>query len=191
MDPRWESDQIVLYDGLNVHRVKDALKTEQKQVRGQQAAGCLLYGNDWFRVCIRPASKISNASAWQCRNSPHTTSVIFLNDSEELRLQPIFANSSENVSGLGSNLTPRKGQSADNPWQRHGSTPPKEPRPVRAPSPFGSIPNSASSWGALTGLTVYHGPNPWRSHGLRVACPFGAKRLRLKRKGGMRVSAEP
>ena len=30
----------------------------------------------------------------------YTTSVIFLDDSEELRLQPIFANSSENVSGL-------------------------------------------------------------------------------------------
>jgi hypothetical protein len=106
--------------------------------------------------------------------------VIFLDDSEGLRLQRVLANSSENVSGLESNLTPRKGQSADNPWQRHGSTPPKEPRPVRAPSPFRSIPNSASSWGALTGLTVYHRPNPWRCHGLRVACPFGAKRLRLK-----------
>jgi hypothetical protein len=85
---------------------------------------------------------------------PHTTSVIFLDDSEELRLQPNFANSSGNVSGLESNLTPRKGQSADNPWQRHGSTPPKEPRPVGAPSPFGSIPKSASSWGALTATVI-------------------------------------
>jgi hypothetical protein len=113
----------------------------------------------------------------------HTTSVIFLDDSEELRLQPIFANSSENVSGLESDLTPRKGQSAENPWQRHGSTPPKEPRPVRAPSPFGAIPNSASSWGALTRAYCLSRTKPMAWPWAAGSLPLRGEKTPVKMKG--------
>jgi hypothetical protein len=72
-----------------------------------------------------------------------------------------------------------------------GRTPRRNDRPERwllktHGNAMGHPPERATpSWGALKGLTVYSGPNPWRGHGLRVACPFGAKRLRLKWKGGM------
>ena len=48
-----------------------------------------------------------------------------------------------------------------------------------------ACPVHSKSWrhhGApLQGLRFYNGSNPWRCHGLRVHCPFGAETLRLFR----------
>ena len=56
------------------------------------------------------------------------------------------------------------------PWYSHRQ---KESAPGTRPDR--PIPKRASSWGAPSGLGVCNGPHPWRCHGLRGECPFGAE----------------
>ncbi len=103
-----------------------------------------------------------------------TTAVIFLDDLRRASLARNVPHGAENQCGPAQNLTPREGHLTRSPWQRRGTTiPPKKSALQGHPNLLGPFQRGRQPGAPLQGLRFYNGSNPWRCHGLRVACPFG------------------
>jgi hypothetical protein len=81
------------------------------------------------------------------------------------------AGASYHLSMITGVFSPRRGSLLAAHGNAMGQPSPNRNRPERAPEPARSIPKRASSWGALSVLSVCNGPYPRRCRGLRVACP--------------------
>ena len=94
----------------------------------------------------------------------------------------IIPHSSENRRRLPPNLMPLV---RGNSLPAHGNAVGKWSQKITPCKGTLACPVHSKSWrhhGApLQGLRFHNGSNPWRCHGLRVACPFRAETLRLFR----------
>jgi hypothetical protein len=80
-----------------------------------------------------------------------------------------------------SDLTPRKGRFSFSPWQRHGKTVPQKECALKGhPNMLDPFQFGRNHEAPLMSLLFYE-PSVRRCHGPRVACPFGAGKIRLLR----------